>query len=74
MSQQLECMQGIQYDPDAELARLWLPELSHLPAALRHEPWLATAAEAASFEYPAAIVDPQCQNTEKKSKGSQKLQ
>jgi hypothetical protein len=36
--------QGEQYDPEARLCKLWVPELAHLPADLAHRPWLAPAA------------------------------
>jgi len=56
--------QGERYDPNAELAAAWLPELAALPAPLRHRPWEATAeaAAAAGFvpgdSYPVCMVVP----------------
>ncbi len=52
------------YDPEAELARMWLPELAALPAPLRHTPWLLSQEEQSRLgvvlgaTYPQALVDP----------------
>ncbi|GFR39854.1 hypothetical protein Agub_g351, partial [Astrephomene gubernaculifera] len=37
--------QGIKYDEGAVLAATWLPELAHLPPALRHQPWTMSEPE-----------------------------
>lgn len=59
--------QGMQYDADAVLAALWLPELSRLPVHLRHQPFAITPDEAAQHSFvpgiswPDPIVDPATQ-------------
>ncbi len=56
-------VQGIKYDEDAVLAATWLPELTALPPALRHQPWAMTPEEEQSYgvalgrDYPHAMVD-----------------
>ncbi|KAI8472963.1 MAG: hypothetical protein J3K34DRAFT_501652 [Monoraphidium minutum] len=54
--------QGERYDPEAQLAATWLPELRALAPARRHRPWEATAEEAAAAgvvlgeTYPAPML------------------
>ncbi|QLQ11271.1 MAG: deoxyribodipyrimidine photo-lyase [Nocardioidaceae bacterium] len=47
--------QGLQFDPDGDYVRRWVPELRHLPGAAAHEPWRHSEGGAAG--YPARIVD-----------------
>lgn len=55
--------QSKEQDPEAAFIAKWLPELAHLPKALRHAPWQMTALEASLYnfelgkDYPAPIVD-----------------
>lgn len=55
--------QGLDFDPDGEYVRRWLPELSRLPPAWIHHPWdapanvLASAGVELGLNYPAPIVD-----------------
>lgn len=46
--------QGLDQDPEAEFIACWVPEVAHLPPALRHMPWkLDTPPEG----YPPPMVD-----------------
>jgi len=46
-------VQGERFDPRGDYVRRWVPELSRLPAAAIHQPWLAGGAP----RYPKPIVD-----------------
>jgi deoxyribodipyrimidine photo-lyase len=46
-------IQGRRFDPHGDYVRRWVPELSRLPAAAIHTPWLAGGAPG----YPRPIVD-----------------
>ncbi len=56
-------LQGQRFDPDGCYVRRWLPELSRLPDACLHQPWVAPASAlaAAGIElgrtYPRPVVD-----------------
>jgi deoxyribodipyrimidine photo-lyase len=45
--------QGLDQDPDGAFIARWVPELAHLPPALRHMPWRGDL-----VGYPAPVVDP----------------
>ena len=45
--------QGLDQDPDASFIARWVPELAHLPPALRHMPWRGEPPAG----YPAPVVD-----------------
>jgi deoxyribodipyrimidine photo-lyase len=47
--------QGHDQDPDGRFTLRWVPELAHLPAAVRQTPWLATGADVRC--YPPPIID-----------------
>lgn len=47
-------LQSAKFDPKGEYIAKYLPELRHLPPALRHQPWLAVEKTA---NYPTPIVD-----------------
>ncbi|UCF68100.1 MAG: deoxyribodipyrimidine photo-lyase [Acidobacteriota bacterium] len=55
--------QSHKFDPDAKYIARWLPELSRLPAKLRHEPWKATASQlcgaglSLGSDYPRPVTD-----------------
>ena len=57
----------MQYDEDALLIGMWLPQLARLPAPLRHQPFAMTPEQAASHglelgrDYPLPMVEPQTQ-------------
>ncbi|HEY2041901.1 MAG TPA: deoxyribodipyrimidine photo-lyase [Jatrophihabitans sp.] len=48
-------LQGSKFDPEGDYVRRWVPELSHLPATVIHEPWRDP--NGAPAGYPAPIVD-----------------
>jgi deoxyribodipyrimidine photo-lyase len=56
-------LQGEKFDPDGVYVRRWVPELTHLPNGLIHQPWSATPLELASAgvalggTYPEPIID-----------------
>ncbi|MFZ9840476.1 MAG: cryptochrome/photolyase family protein [Candidatus Nanopelagicales bacterium] len=47
--------QGLKFDPNGDYIRRYIPELSHLPGELAHEPWKAI--DGYQHGYPEAIVD-----------------
>ena len=47
--------QGLDYDPNGDFIRRWIPELRGVPGALVHEPWKLPAGPPAG--YPTPIVD-----------------
>ncbi|WP_404399488.1 DNA photolyase family protein [Idiomarina seosinensis] len=55
--------QGQEKDPDGVFISRWCPELSHLPVALIHQPWLLTPMEEQLYDfkpgshYPTPIID-----------------
>ncbi len=50
--------QGHDQDPDGRFIRRWLPELSAVPPAFVHTPWLWPEVARLDGRYPAPIVDP----------------
>jgi len=56
-------LQGQKYDPQGVYIARWVPELQHLPAKYRHEPWKINTTEAEKYgfkygsDYPKQIVD-----------------
>ena len=51
-------LQGQKFDPKGEYIATWVPELRHLDAKGRHEPWTVPGAlDADASAYPAPIVD-----------------
>ncbi len=48
-------LQGKKFDPEGDYVRRFVPELSHLPAKVIHEPWADP--NGAPAGYPAPIVD-----------------
>ena len=56
-------IQSKKFDPEGEFIAHWVPELAHLPAQYRHEPWELPSKEAQKFsfkigrDYPGPIVD-----------------
>jgi deoxyribodipyrimidine photo-lyase len=57
-------LQGEKFDPDGAFVRVFVPEVSRLPASHTHRPWeapatlLATAGLRLGRDYPFPIVDP----------------
>jgi len=53
--------QGLNFDPDGDYVRQWIPELADLPGPSAHEPWLlaGTLNCPPDFTYPDRIVDHQ---------------
>ena len=55
--------QSERFDPEGKFIRRYLPQLAHLPTALLHAPWRASAAQlqaagvALGQNYPLPIVD-----------------
>ena len=49
--------QAKKFDPDGDYARRWVPELSGIPDATIHQPWMAGAARLDECGYPLPIVD-----------------
>lgn len=55
--------QSQEHDPNGVFLEQWCPELSELPSALKHEPWLVTPMEEALYnfaldrDYPAPIIN-----------------
>ncbi|MCX6431937.1 MAG: deoxyribodipyrimidine photo-lyase, partial [Actinobacteria bacterium] len=47
--------QGLNFDPDGDYVRRYVPELRHLPGASVHKPWQAIDGHA--HGYPAPVVD-----------------
>lgn len=47
--------QGIQYDADAQLATMWVPELAGLPAQYKHQPWMLTPDQANELRVPLVL-------------------
>ncbi len=56
-------LQGRKFDPTGDYIRRYVPELSRLPAAVIHEPWMLTPIEQRQLgvvigeQYPAPIVE-----------------
>ena len=51
-------LQGQKFDPKGEYIATWVPELRHLDAKGRHEPWtVPSTLDADAPAYPAPIVD-----------------
>lgn len=54
---------SMEHDPDGEFIKSWLPELSALPTAFIHEPWLMTEMDQVFYgvelgrDYPYPVVD-----------------
>ena len=54
---------SLEHDPGAEFISQWLPELSSLPIAFRHQPWLMTEIDEMLYnfklgrDYPLPITD-----------------
>jgi deoxyribodipyrimidine photo-lyase len=54
---------SLEHDPGAEFISQWLPELSALPIAFRHQPWLMTEIDEMLYnfklgrDYPLPIID-----------------
>lgn len=48
-------LQGRKFDPAGDYVRRWIPELSHVPGALVHEPWTVT--DGYDRGYQVRIVD-----------------
>ncbi|GAA4367634.1 deoxyribodipyrimidine photo-lyase [Nocardioides caricicola] len=47
--------QGLQFDPNGDYVRRWVPELAHLPGKKAHEPWRYDDGYAKG--YPEQVVD-----------------
>jgi len=53
--------QALNYDPEGDYVRHWVPELASAPSDRIHEPWLASEEERRRWgaeSYPAPCVDP----------------
>ncbi len=54
---------SLEHDPEATFISQWLPELSHLPLAFKHQPWLMTEMDEMLYnfkpgrDYPFPIID-----------------
>jgi deoxyribodipyrimidine photo-lyase len=48
-------LQGRKFDPAGDYVQRWIPELSHVPGALVHEPWTVT--DGYDRGYQVRIVD-----------------
>ena len=75
--------QALDYDPDGEFVKLWLPELKDVPAEKVHFPWRLTDGELARYnvklgqDYPRPVVQaPEwgkfMKSTQEKGKGQQR--
>jgi deoxyribodipyrimidine photo-lyase len=56
--------QGKEHDPAGDYVARYVPELAHLSAKERHEPWLAAAKGADLHGYPDRVVDHKAEREE----------
>ena len=50
--------QAQRFDPEGDYVRRWVPELSGLPTAAIHQPWLLPDADRPAYPPPLALSTP----------------